>query len=85
MITKKTANSPIKIAITGVVPQPGATFPYSEFNGFNKVPSGVVNAVSTGAFLDTFEVPVAIINKIFKLVYFLEYLKKNKIYDIYML
>ena len=24
------------MAIKGAVPQPGATFPYSEFNGFNK-------------------------------------------------
>lgn len=38
MITRKTANKAITIAITIVVPQPGVTFPYSEFNGFSRVP-----------------------------------------------
>lgn len=60
-MTKKTAKSPIKMAINGAVPQPGATLPYSEFRGFSNVPKGVVIAVSTGAFFDTFDVPVAII------------------------
>ena len=62
----------MKIAINGVVPQPGATLPYSEFKGFNNVPKGVVRAVSTGAFFDTFDVPVAIISKKPKILYFLE-------------
>ena len=35
------ANSAIAIAINDVVPQPGATLPYSEFKGFNKSPTGV--------------------------------------------
>jgi hypothetical protein len=29
------------------VPQPGATFPYSEFNGRNKLPSGVAIPLSS--------------------------------------
>ena len=31
----------IATPINGVVPQPGATLPYSEFNGFNKFPTVV--------------------------------------------
>jgi hypothetical protein len=31
----------MKVAITTVVPQPGATFPYSEFRGFKAVPNAV--------------------------------------------
>jgi PsbN protein len=46
--------------MTGVVPHPGATFPYSEFNGFNAVPSGVILLVDSSIFaLDV--VPVAIV------------------------
>ena len=41
MITRNTKNRPIKTPITGVVPQPGATFPYSEFRGFKAVPNAV--------------------------------------------
>lgn len=33
-------------AIIGVVPQPGATFPYSEFKGLNISPSLVLSAIS---------------------------------------
>jgi hypothetical protein len=32
--------------MTGVVPQPGATFPYSEFSGFSRVPKFVTKPVS---------------------------------------
>jgi hypothetical protein len=39
MITRKIANNAIKTAISGVVPHPGATFPYSEFNGFKILPT----------------------------------------------
>ncbi len=35
------ANSPINTPIITVVPQPGATFPYSEFSGFKIVPKVV--------------------------------------------
>jgi len=31
----------MKVPITTVVPQPGATFPYSELSGFKAVPNGV--------------------------------------------
>lgn len=34
----------MKIAIIGVVPQPGATFPYSEFKGRRRVPTAVTIA-----------------------------------------
>ena len=33
---QNTANSAIVTPIEGVVPHPGATLPYSEFNSFNK-------------------------------------------------
>jgi hypothetical protein len=33
----------MKNAMSGVVPQPGATFPYSEFSGFSRVPRFVTN------------------------------------------
>lgn len=36
-IAKRAIATPIK----GVVPHPGATLPYSEFNGFNKSPTAV--------------------------------------------
>ncbi|RYR29907.1 hypothetical protein Ahy_B01g054543 [Arachis hypogaea] len=35
------ANKAIATPIKGVVPHPGATLPYSEFNGFNKAPTVV--------------------------------------------
>jgi hypothetical protein len=38
MIARKTANKAINTTITGVVPQLGETFPYSEFRGFRRVP-----------------------------------------------
>ena len=38
---KNIANRAIATPIKGVVPQPGATLPYSEFNGFNKLPAVV--------------------------------------------
>jgi hypothetical protein len=47
MITRNNANSLIKRAIKGVVPQPGATFPYSEFRGFSKVPKLVTRPLDT--------------------------------------
>ena len=50
IIVKKTANKDIKIAITPVVPHPIETLPYSEFNGFNKVPKGVTVLVVSIAF-----------------------------------
>jgi hypothetical protein len=36
---RKIANRAIATPIKGVVPHPGATLPYSEFNGFNKLPT----------------------------------------------
>lgn len=42
IINKNIANNPMKIPIITVVPQPGATFPYSEFNGFSIVPRVVI-------------------------------------------
>ena len=41
-ITRKTAKRAPKTPINTVVPHPGATFPYSEFNGRNKVPSAML-------------------------------------------
>ena len=41
MIDRNIANKAIATPIKGVVPQPGATFPYSEFKGFNKLPAPV--------------------------------------------
>ena len=82
MITKKTANSPMNTAITGAVLQPGATFPYSEFRGFNNVPKGVVIAVSADAFVDRFDVPVAIIKKTKNCFTFLNIeIKKSQSFD----
>lgn len=46
IITRKTAKRAIKKAITGVVPQPGETFPYSEFRGFSRVPRLVTKPLS---------------------------------------
>jgi hypothetical protein len=66
MITRKTANSAITKAITGVVPHPGVTFPYSEFNGFNKVPNVVTNPLFTlfcFIFAGLFEVVIKNINE----------------------
>jgi hypothetical protein len=45
MITKNTKNRAIKTAITGVVPQPGDTLPYSEFRGLRISPNLVFNAI----------------------------------------
>lgn len=36
---RKIANRAIATPIKGVVPHPGATLPYSEFKGFNKLPT----------------------------------------------
>jgi LPXTG-motif cell wall-anchored protein len=40
------AKSAITTAIRDVVPQPGATLPYSEFSGFSKVPRLVTKPLS---------------------------------------
>jgi hypothetical protein len=45
MITRKTKNRPIKTPITGVVPHPGDTLPYSEFSGLKISPNRVLNAI----------------------------------------
>ena len=45
MITKNTKNKPIKTPITGVVPHPGATLPYSELRGLRISPNLVLNAI----------------------------------------
>jgi hypothetical protein len=42
IITKNNANKAIKKPIIGVVPQPGATLPYSELSGFRKTPIPVI-------------------------------------------
>jgi len=47
-------------AIRTVVPQPGATFPYSEFNGFSAVPSAVTFPWLAPADFTFDVVPVAI-------------------------
>jgi hypothetical protein len=60
-MTRKTANRAMKTAINGVVPHPGATFPYSEFRGFNKVPRLVTTLlliVSWLSFIGVFEVAI---------------------------
>lgn len=41
IIDRNIANRAIATPIKGVVPHPGATLPYSEFNGFNKSPTTV--------------------------------------------
>ena len=56
---KKIANKPIKTPIRTVVPQPGATLPYSEFNGFKAVPNAVTFPPPIGAFARVV-MPVAI-------------------------
>ena len=45
MITRKTKNKPMKTPITGVVPQPGDTLPYSELSGLRISPNLVLNAI----------------------------------------
>jgi hypothetical protein len=45
MITKNSKNIAIKKPITGVVPQPGATLPYSELSGLKISPNLVLNAI----------------------------------------
>jgi hypothetical protein len=45
IINKKTKNSAIVTAIIGVVPQPGATFPYSAFSGRRISPNLVLKAI----------------------------------------
>jgi hypothetical protein len=45
MINKNTKNAAITTAIIGVVPQPGATLPYSEFKGRKSSPNLVRNAI----------------------------------------
>jgi len=44
IITKNTKNAAITTPIIGVVPQPGATLPYSAFNGRKISPNLVLNA-----------------------------------------
>ena len=58
-MTKKTAKRAIKTPIITVVPQPGATLPYSELSGFSNVPKAVTFAVSADCFALAVD-PVAI-------------------------
>lgn len=57
---KNIANRAIATPIKGVVPQPGATLPYSEFNGFNKLPA----VVRLGPDLELFSTVCVAINPI---------------------
>lgn len=68
MITKKTANKAITTPITGVVPHPGATFPYSEFKGFSIVPNVVTLPFEFDILF--FDI-VVIIYKYLEFIYFL--------------
>jgi hypothetical protein len=45
MIIRKRAKENMKNSIIGAVPQPGATFPYSEFKGFKISPKRVLRAI----------------------------------------
>ena len=45
IISKNTKNDAIVTAIKGVVPQPGATLPYSAFNGRKISPKRVLKAI----------------------------------------
>ena len=45
MITKNSKNIAIKKPITGVVPQPGATLPYSALSGRKISPNRVLSAI----------------------------------------
>jgi len=56
MITRKTAKSAMKTPMITVVPQPGATLPYSELSGFSNVPRAVTFAVS----FDCTDLPLAV-------------------------
>ena len=49
MIDRNIANKAIATPIKGVVPQPGATFPYSEFKGFSKLPDPTSKATDWAA------------------------------------
>lgn len=42
---KNRANMNMKNNMIGAVPQPGATFPYSEFRGFKMSPRRVLKAI----------------------------------------
>ena len=46
MISKNTKKRAINKAIIDVVPQPGATFPYSELKGRKTPPKRVLNAIN---------------------------------------
>ena len=45
MITRKTKKRPMNTPITGVVPQPGATLPYSALSGRKISPNRVRSAI----------------------------------------
>ena len=45
MINRKRKNNNITKPIIGVVPHPGATFPYSELRGLNSSPNLVLSAI----------------------------------------
>jgi hypothetical protein len=45
MITRNTRNRAITTPMIGVVPQPGATFPYSAFSGLRISPNRVLKAI----------------------------------------
>ena len=55
IINKNTKNAIITKPIIGVVPQPGATLPYSEFNGRKISPNLVLNGFFTGFFTGVFD------------------------------
>ena len=50
MINKNTKNKAITTPIIGVVPQPGATLPYSAFKGRKSSPNLVRNAIKIFTF-----------------------------------
>lgn len=54
MVTRNTANKAMKKPIRGVVPQPGATFPYSELSGFKTIPKKLILGLPLGVSSITF-------------------------------
>ncbi|CAN4128348.1 unnamed protein product [Withania somnifera] len=57
---KSSQSKAITTPIKGVVPHPGATLPYSKFNGFNKLPT----VVRLGLDLELFSTVYVSINPI---------------------
>ena len=72
MINRKTKKRAINKAIIDVVPQPGATFPYSELKGRKTPPKRVLNAINYFVYeFKTLKLKIYYLKQFVRIIYYI--------------